>query len=88
MLQRDGVAKSREGRKKSSREAAAEYHVRGFSHEQEHENMSDDRDALAADCDDKDSRLYAERAFDSWNRKVAPLVADIKHMVLGLASRP
>ena len=33
---------------------------------------------MAADWDIRaDARLYAERAFESWNRKVAPLVSDL-----------
>ena len=35
-------------------------------------------DELAADWDTRaDTRLYAERAFESWDRKAAPLISDL-----------
>ncbi len=35
-------------------------------------------DEFATDWDTRaDTRLYAERAFESWNRKIAPLVTDL-----------
>ncbi len=35
-------------------------------------------DEIATDWDTRaDTRLYAERAFESWNRKIAPLVTDL-----------
>lgn len=39
--------------------------------------MGDDWDEIAASWDNADTRLYAERVFDSWNRKIAPLVSNL-----------
>ena len=39
--------------------------------------MSDDWGELATNWDNGDTRLYAERAFESFDRKVVPLFADL-----------
>lgn len=41
--------------------------------------MSDDWDDIAASWDNAETRLYAERVFDSWTRQIAPLVSNLSN---------